>query len=381
MASGNAAPADATDTTHLAARVAKAVEPYVAQDKFPGISVAVVRHGRVVLARGYGLSNVASGSPVEADTRFDIGSLTKTFTAVGVLLLYQQSQGTSRPLDLDAPIGQYLHNTATFKLPPRWAHVTTRELLDMTSGIRDVGGSRPWEAQLASIADAPLLFTPGTKSSYSNANYDLLGELIQQWTGQKYSAFIQDQILDPLGMSETRMLAGSATVPNQAVGYSASRHGKWPRETLQNGQAMFAAAGMVSTAQDMGTYMAALLNGSLLSPATYAMMWSATPTVQYGTHPVSDATRGLGWDTVIDAGATPTEVAKSGMVPGFSSELLLFPATDSGVYVSLNTSDIGGQKPGSVTAYDVAESIEQAMQPRSSARPASAAAPSSGSPS
>ena len=56
--------------------------------------------------------------PVGADTRFDIGSVTKTFTALGVLLLYQQSQGTSQPLNLDAPIGQYLHNTKSFKLPP-----------------------------------------------------------------------------------------------------------------------------------------------------------------------------------------------------------------------------------------------------------------------
>src|SRR5262249_15834917 len=207
----------------------------------PGISVAIVRHGKVVLARGYGVSNVASGSPVEPDTRFDVGSLTKTFTAVGVLLLYQQSQGTSRPLNLDAPISQYLHNTASFKLPPRWGRVTTRELLDMTSGIRDVGGPRPWEAQLASIANAPLLFAPVTKSSYSTGNYDLLGELIQQWTGEKYATFVQDEILNPLGMSQTQVLGGSATVPGQAVGYSASRRGKWPKEKLQNGWAMFAA--------------------------------------------------------------------------------------------------------------------------------------------
>jgi CubicO group peptidase (beta-lactamase class C family) len=100
---------------------------------------------------------VATGSPVQADTLFDIGSVTKTFTALGVLLLYQDSQGTSHQLDLNAPISDYLHNSRSFKLPTRWSQVTTMELLNMTSGIRDVGGLRPWQAELRSIANAPLL--------------------------------------------------------------------------------------------------------------------------------------------------------------------------------------------------------------------------------
>ena len=175
----------------------------------------------------------------------------------------------------------------------------------MTSGIRNVGGAQPWQAQLESIAKDPLLFAPGTETSYSNTNYDLLGELIEQWTGEKYGTFIQDQILEPLGMSETQELGRSATVPNQAVGYDAPRHGKWPKAEVQNGPAMYAAAGMVSTAQDMATYMTALLSGRLLDPATYALMWTSTPTPQYGVNPPSNAVRGLGWDTVIDTSDGP----------------------------------------------------------------------------
>ncbi len=212
---------DATHSADLANRVAQVLKPYFASDQFPGISVAIVKHGHVVLAQGYGVSDVATGAPVEADTRFDIGSVTKTFTAIGVLLLYQESQGTSHPLDLDAPISDYLHDNQSFKLPRKWSHVTTRELLDMTSGIRDVGGPWPWKAQLDSIAKTPLLYTPGTESYYSSANYDLLGELIEQWTGESYGAFIQNQILGPLGMSATQELGQSATIPDQAIGYDA----------------------------------------------------------------------------------------------------------------------------------------------------------------
>ena len=222
-------PADAIASPDLASRVAQVVQPYLAQGQFPGITVAVVTDGRVALAQGYGLSNVATGSPVQADTRFGIGSVTKTFTALGVMLLYQESQGTSHPLNLDAPIGQYLHNTRSFKLPRKWSQVTTRELLDMTSGIHDVEDARPWQSQLKSIARDPLRFAPGTQASYSNSNYLLLGELIEQWSGETYGTFIRQRILDPLGMSATQELGHSATVPNQAVGYDAPGRGNGGR--------------------------------------------------------------------------------------------------------------------------------------------------------
>jgi CubicO group peptidase (beta-lactamase class C family) len=362
MASGQASLAPATETSNLADRVAQAVKPYLAGGDFPGISVAVVRHGQVVLAQGYGVSNVATGSPVEPDTRFDIGSVTKTFTALGVLLIYEQCQGTSRPLDLDAPISEYLQSTPTFKLPRKWSHITTRELLNMTSGIPDVGGHQPWQAQLDSIAKKSLLFPPGTQSSYSNANYDLLGELIEQWTGEDYSTFIQERILGPLGMSQTEELARSARVPGQAVGYDEPRRGKWPREWLQSGSAMYAAAGMVSTAQDMATYMTALLSGRLLSPATYALMWTSAPTQRYRAKPTTNDVRGLGWDTAIDTSAGPVLVEKGGRVPGFSSELILHPKSESGVFVSFNTSYQGGHHANGVSALKVAESIYQAAR-------------------
>jgi CubicO group peptidase (beta-lactamase class C family) len=354
--------ADATASPDLADRVAQVLKPYFASDQFPGISVAIVTDGQVALAQGYGVANVATGSPVQADTRFDIGSVTKTFTAIGVLLLYQESQGSSHVLDLDAPISQYLHNTRSFKLPAKWSNITARELLDMTSGIRDVAAPRPWQVQLASIAKDPLLFAPGTEYSYSNANYYLLGELIEQRTGEKYGTFIQDQILGPLGMSGTQELGRSATVGNQAVGYDALRRGKWRGAAVQNGPAMYAAAGMVSTAQDMANYMTALLAGRLLDPSTYALMWTSTPKPQYGVNPSSSVVAGLGWDTAIDTSAGPTEVSKNGQVPGYVSELILFPASESGVFVSLNANFQGPRDPSGAIALQVAESVYNAVQ-------------------
>jgi D-alanyl-D-alanine carboxypeptidase len=362
MTSGSLATAGATASTDLSDRVAQILQPYIAKDQFPGISVAVVTDGQVALAQGYGVSDVATGSPVQAGTRFDIGSVTKTFTALGVLLLYQESQGTSHPLDLNAPISDYLKNTPTFKLPRKWANVTTMELLNMTSGIGNGASNLSWQDQIKSIANQPLLFTPGTKSYYSDTNFDLLGELIEQRTGEEYGTFIQNHILEPLGMSETQELGRSATVPNQAVGYNSFKRGRWPKAEVQNGLQMYAAAGMVSTAQDMATYMTALLSGRLLDPATYSLMWTSTPTPQYGVNPPADSVRGLGWDMAFDTSAGTTEVIKGGSVPGFISELILYPGSDSGVFVSINTNPYPSQNPNRVNAVQVAEAVYEATQ-------------------
>ncbi len=357
MASGSPGIAQAAASTDVSARVAAALKPYLERNDFPGISVAIVTDGQVALAQGYGVGNLATKAPVEADTRFDIGSVTKTFTALGVLLLYQESQGTSQPLNLDAPIGQYLHNTSSFKLPTKWSRVTTRELLEMSSGIRQVNSSKPWQAQVQSIARAPLLFAPGTKTSYSDTNFDLLGELIEQRTGEPYGAFIEDQILSPLGMSETQELGQSAVVANQAVGYSAPGHGSWLKSQVQNGAAMYAAAGIVSTATDMATYMTALLSGRILDPATYQLMWTSPA---YAGQPPVASSRGLGWDNVIDTSSGPAVVKKNGRVPGYSSDLVLYPLTDSGVFISFNTSHQGGGGSKGVSPMDVAASVYEA---------------------
>ena len=159
----------------------------------------------------------------------------------------------------------------------------------MTSGIREVSSSRPWQSQIHSIAKDPLLFAPGTQTSYSDTNYYLLGELIEQRTGETYGTFIENQILKPLGMSETQELGQSAAVANQAVGYSAPGHGGWLKAQVQNGPAMYAAAGIVSTATDMATYMTALLSGRILDPATYQLMWTSMPSPEFGAGPSDSA--------------------------------------------------------------------------------------------
>ena len=132
---------------------------------------------------------------------------------------------------------------------------------------------------------------------------------------------------------------------------------------MQNGLELYAAAGMVSTAQDMAAYMTALLAGRLLDPATYQLMWSSTPTPLYKVSPPADSLRGLGWDTAINTSAGTTEVNKGGSIPGFISELILSPTSDSGVFVSINTNPSGSRNASHLTALQVAEAVYDATQP------------------
>ena len=209
----------------------------------------------------------------------------------------------------------------------------------MTSGIRDVEDAQPWQAQLASIAKDPLLFTPGTETSYSNSNYlTCSASSSSSGPGKSTAPSSRTRILDPLGMSAD---PGAGPV----------RHGPEPGGRLQraparevaegrlrNGAAMYAAAGMVSTAQDMATYMTALLAGRILDPATYAMMWTATPTPQYGVESRlrGRARTGMGYGDRHERRARPRS-ARAGRSPDTPLQLILYPSSDSGVFVSINT--------------------------------------------
>jgi D-alanyl-D-alanine carboxypeptidase len=142
--------------------------------------VAVVRHGRLLLCRGYGLANVEWSVPAAADTIYPIASVTKTFTAAAIMLLVESGQ-----LALDDRISDYLPDC-----PPTWREITVRHLLTHTSGIpddlEDMPQTPPAE-HLGKVASMPLDFAPGQDWRYSNTGYVLLARIIEQTSGQSFS--------------------------------------------------------------------------------------------------------------------------------------------------------------------------------------------------
>jgi CubicO group peptidase (beta-lactamase class C family) len=278
--------------------VSREVNYLLATDNIPGMGVAITYQGSVLLAQGYGVTS-AGGAPVTASTPFDVGSITKTFTAVSTLMIVEDPaliDTAANPgiggLQLDAPISTYLppgtpislpglpSTDPTFTLPRSWADMTPRELLLMSGGLPDYLNTQPWNYVINSLSPeqaAPLFSPPGSQYYYSNEGFQVLGALIEKLTNVTYASFVQEHILTPLGMNDSEVLTGSNTgVTGQAVGYdtydtATGTITPTPEDHLYTGDSAFSAAGIVSSAEDLAKYMRALWNQSslLLEPSMY----------------------------------------------------------------------------------------------------------------
>src|SRR5215469_2030939 len=200
-----------------------------ASGQFSG-TVLVARAGQVLLDAGYGLADRVTRTPNGPATIFQIGSITKQFTAMAVVILAQQ-----RKLRLDEPACDYLPGC-----PSSWRPITIAELLTHTSGIADwstwnLTGPLPGEAAdpitaIVTHAEAePLAFQPGTQAAYSNPVHVVLGEIIQHISGVSYAAFLHEHVFAPLGMAHTGVYQGQPPHPGTPSG--TSRTARLPRHT------------------------------------------------------------------------------------------------------------------------------------------------------
>jgi CubicO group peptidase (beta-lactamase class C family) len=240
-----------------------------------GASVAVLRSGQLVFSKGYGRSNLELAAPVTATTVFRIGSLTKQFTAAGILLLAEHGK-----LKIDDKLSLYLPNF------PRANEVTLRDLLNHTSGIHnftegpmiDEISTRGATVQqlVAGIADqSPLYdFDPGNGWWYSNSNYALLGAVIEKASGESWATFMQKEIFDKLGMADTAADDASDVVRGRATGYKlmGGVPGKFRNADFTDMSVPYAAGALRSTANDMARWNAALFGGKLLKPSSLKEM-------------------------------------------------------------------------------------------------------------
>lgn len=228
-------------------------------------TVAVAKDGEILFSRGYGMADLAFDVSNTPQTRFDIASVSKTFSAALVLSL--QDRGSLR---VDDPVCKYLDNC-----PDAWRPITIRHLLTHTSGILnytelpDYFENRALESFLPNatkqIRGMRLQFPPGDRFAYSNTGYKLLHEIVQRASGEPYERLLRSKILDPLGMKNTGFLESAnirhVIVKNLATGYT---DGVGPLELAPwvhpNG-----GGGMYSTAEDMCLWGQALLAGKLIA--------------------------------------------------------------------------------------------------------------------
>ncbi len=259
---------------------------FVASNSTPGTAIAVVRGTDTLLFRGYGSANLELATPVSTTSVFEIGSVTKQFTASAVLQLAEQGK-----LALTDSIGRWVPN-----LPATWRRVTITQLLNHTSGIpsyTEVGESwvKRWgeemtgEQLVALSATKPLDFAPGTSWKYNNTGYVLLGMLVEARAGRAWSEDFAARFFAPLGMTRTLYCERKLVVPHRAAGYSREGKDRWANTAYLSMSQPHAAGALCSSIGDLLTWNRALHGGKILAPSSYTAMTtpagSAAPK-QYG---------------------------------------------------------------------------------------------------
>jgi serine beta-lactamase-like protein LACTB, mitochondrial len=253
------------------------VNSHIAEHHVPGLSVAVIDHGRVILARGYGLADVENNVPASADTVYRIASLSKPITATAAMKLVEAGR-----LDLDAPVQKYCS-----RFPLKSWPATTRELLSHQSGIRDYRNDEESintrhytsvDEALAQFANDPLEFEPGTKMQYTSYGYILLGCVMEGASGTSYDNYMQQAIFGPAQMPASRLDDVFAIIPHRARGYRAAPGGGWQNAIFVDVSNKPPGSGINSSATDMGNFVAALYSGKLVSKSTLEKMLTPAKT-------------------------------------------------------------------------------------------------------
>jgi len=291
-----------------------------------GVSVAVSHGAHLEWASGFGSVDLATKQPATAGTVFQVGSITKTFTAALVMQLVQEGK-----LSLDERIGQFVPGL------PWGQKITLAELVDMTSGIVDylsfsrssllgphcpspsgsVAGCRALTSgQVVSwLARHKLMFTPGTLYSYSNSNYYLLGLAVQRVVGQSYNAYLEKRIVVPLGLSHTGPCPDQMSPPSDAIGYLVVSHPVAVTGSYAFDSEFFAAGELCSTVGDLVKWANDLADGRVVSASTYKEM--STPPALPAAAPPDPYGFGLEVGVVADQNF----VGHGGTTLGFVSDL------------------------------------------------------------
>ena len=296
---------------------ADAIDDYVQaqmqRQHVPGVALGVVLKGKFVKEKGYGLADVERNVPVTTDTVFEIGSITKQFTATAIMLLVDGGK-----ISLDDKISRYRDG-----LPEAWRAVTIRQLLSHTSGIPDYEAIMGYgsyrnimtaDQVIALAASKPMDFAPGTQWHYSNTGYFLLTLALEKITNHPYFQFVQAHILTPLGMTHTRSSEPRDIIPLRAAGYAFENGRLENRDPIQP-TATGGAAMLVSTLGDMAKWGAEILTPTLLHEKDYDLMWADTP--------LADGTPsgyGFGWFVAPKHGHRALE--HSGGTTGFTCDML-----------------------------------------------------------
>lgn len=305
----------------------------------PGLSLLVVKDGKIRRAEGFGLANVELQVPVKPETVFQSGSVGKQFTATAIMMLVEEGK-----VALDDPLTKYFSDA-----PAAWKDVTVRELLSHTAGFGDYPKNfdfrKDWtEAQeLKLIESIPLAYPPGTKWEYSNLGYVTLGILIHRVTGEFYGDFLRLRIFKLLGMTSTRIISEADIVPNRAAGYRLVKGELKNQEWVAPMVNTTADGSLYFSIDDLAKWDAALYTEKLLKKSSLDLMW--TP-VKLKSGEVNKDGYGFGW--FIEQRHGHRCISHDGAWQGFKTAIDRYVDDRLTVVVLANLAEA---KPGEITEH------------------------------
>jgi CubicO group peptidase (beta-lactamase class C family) len=294
--------------------------------RLPGISLVVLKDGKIIKAAGYGFADLERRIPVTPETVFKIGSVSKQFIASGIMLLVQEGR-----IGIDDPVSKHLDGT-----PPAWQPITIRHLLTHTAGlVRESPAFNPERTDsdtdlLEAVYPLPLRFAPGAKWEYSNTGYYALAQIITNVSGNAWPQFLRDRVFAPAGMQSTAPTNVAPMLPNRALGYTGNDN---QGGVAPDWVALRPSGAFLSTALDLAKWDATLYTTTILGESTRRDMW-APVALSDGT----SAPYGFGWhvETWKEFGRS---VWHGGGLPGFSAYSVRYLDDKLSVVVLTNGDD------------------------------------------
>ncbi|MGI9625431.1 MAG: serine hydrolase [Longimicrobiales bacterium] len=310
----------ATQTVPTVARVDRHIRARMEDARIPGLALAVVRGGEVVVSKGYGVANLENGAEVTSKTMFQSGSLGKQFTSAGIMALVEDGR-----VDLEASVRAYLPET-----PESWQPIKIKHLLTHASGIPDYTSdtfdyrTSYTEDQLVAMAgDLELEFPAGERWNYSNTGYVMLGVLMGRVTGAPYWEFLRERIFDPAGMPTIRINTESDVVPHRGRGYIPVEGG-WENAAWVAPELNTTADGsLLMSIDDMTAWNAAVRSRTVLTEESWDLLHGAMILNSGRTYPY-----GFGWDVREVGGRALHE--HGGVWQGFTTHYAHYGETDQG---------------------------------------------------
>lgn len=314
----------------LTAQIDQLAVATLEQSSIAGMTIGIRRGNITPLIKAYGYADLARRVPARGDTRYMIASLTKQFTAAAIMQLVEQDK-----INVDDPVSRYISG-----LPKDWQVITLRQLLNHTSGIPeytsldssqvDLNAARAYQpsiliAQFASL-NLPLAFAPGSRYSYTNSDYILLGEIIEKVSGLAYGDYLRQYVTGPLGLGT----AYATKLPaDLAKGYQDTANGLELADYLDPSY-IYSAGGMISSAGDLLNWQQALASGRVVGQKSYMEM--TTP----GTLTNGDATT-YGYGFMIATRNGHKAIFHEGAINGYLSMLVYYPDQDLALVLLANT--------------------------------------------